>query len=55
MPENMPKYSKYMLKGVDTKIGLSEKASSRYSYDFNADVIPAIVGLQYIMVQEGYR
>lgn len=55
VPENMPKYSKYMLKGVDTKIGLSEKASSRYSYDFNADVIPAIVGLQYIMVQEGYR
>lgn len=55
VPENMPNYSKYMLKGVDTKIGLSERASSRYSYDFNADVIPSIVGLQYIMVQDGYR
>lgn len=62
-PENMDEgYSKYMLEGVDKRIGIDIDGTSkiekgRYNLDakFNADVIPFNVSRYFRAIQMGYR
>lgn len=62
-PENMDEgYSKYMLEGVDKRIGIDIDGTSkiekgRYNLDakFNADIIPFNVSRYFRVIQGGYR
>lgn len=62
VPENVGAgYSKYMIKGVDDRIGIDKQIDSYhlrnyYHYDvFAADTIPINIGSYYRKIQVGYR